>query len=458
MMKTLKQILTVCAMTLAFSNANAQDANNPWVITLGANAVDAYPTNLSTSDLYGPQGKWFSQFFNTRDHWNILPAATALGVDRFLSDGFSIGGRLSLNDITKIGNDTSNNFSYQSIDLIVRRSLVKGTSTWDPFVELGGGYTWFSGDGTSSFNLGAGLNYWFNDNFGFTYQTAYKHTFETEGVKHFQHVFGVAFKFGGIDTDGDGVYDQYDECPEVAGLDEFGGCPDTDGDGIADRDDACPKAAGSVEMNGCPDTDGDGISDINDACPKLAGTAAMNGCPDSDGDGINEKDDACPTEAGSIANNGCPWPDGDADGVADKDDACPTLAGPPSNNGCPVIPDAIIAELNTEGSMIRFRAESSTITGEDSQAVLAKIKSILDSYPKSQVVVEGYASSDGSKVYNQKLSEERAASVKDALTALGADTSRISTVGFGEEKPIGDNNRAAGRKINRRVQFAVGKN
>ena len=114
--------------------------------------------------------------------------------------------------------------------------------------------------------------------------------------------------------------------------------------------------------------------------------------------------------------------------------------------------------MNTEGSIIRFRAESSTITGEDSQAVLAKIKSILDSYPKSQVVVEGYASSDGSKVYNQKLSEERAASVKDALTALGADTSRISTVGFGEEKPIGDNNRAAGRKINRRVQFAVGKN
>ena len=54
--------------------------------------------------------------------------------------------------------------------------------------------------------------------------------------------------------------------------------------------------------------------------------------------------------------------------------------------------------------------------------------------------------------------KQRAASVKDALTALGADTGRISTVGFGEEKPLGDNNRAAGRKINRRVQFAVGKN
>ena len=88
-------------MTMAFSSATAQDANNPWVITLGANAVDAYPTNLPSSDLYGPQGKWFSQFFNTKEHWNILPAVTTLGVNRFLSDGFSIGGRLSLNEFTK---------------------------------------------------------------------------------------------------------------------------------------------------------------------------------------------------------------------------------------------------------------------------------------------------------------------------------------------------------------------
>ena len=72
-MKTFKQILVVCAITLAFSNANAQDANNPWIIKLGANVIDAYPTNLPGSDLYGPQGKWFSGFFNTKDHWNILP-------------------------------------------------------------------------------------------------------------------------------------------------------------------------------------------------------------------------------------------------------------------------------------------------------------------------------------------------------------------------------------------------
>jgi hypothetical protein len=39
------------------------------------------------------------------------------------------------------------------------------------------------------------------------------------------------------------------------------GCPDTDGDGIADKDDECPNEAGPVSLKGCPDTDGDGVAD-----------------------------------------------------------------------------------------------------------------------------------------------------------------------------------------------------
>jgi hypothetical protein len=39
------------------------------------------------------------------------------------------------------------------------------------------------------------------------------------------------------------------------------GCPDTDGDGIADKDDECPNEAGPVSLKGCPDTDGDGVAE-----------------------------------------------------------------------------------------------------------------------------------------------------------------------------------------------------
>jgi OOP family OmpA-OmpF porin len=61
-------------------------------------------------------------------------------------------------------------------------------------------------------------------------------------------------------------------------------------------------------MNGCPDSDGDGVADNVDQCPNEAGEATNNGCPwpDADGDGVADKDDLCPNEAGDAANNGCP--------------------------------------------------------------------------------------------------------------------------------------------------------
>ena len=111
-------------------------------------------------------------------------------------------------------------------------------------------------------------------------------------------------------------------------------------------------------------------------------------------------------------------------------------------------------ELNDEGSMIRFKASSSVI-GDDSDECLEKIKSILDNYPSSNIVIEGHASSDGSKSFNQKLSEDRATSVKNALVGKGADSDRLETVGYGEDKPLKDNTSREGRKSNRRVQFSL---
>ena len=76
---------------------------------------------------------------------------------------------------------------------------------------------------------------------------------------HFQHNVGLAVNFGGKDSDRDGVYDQYDDCPNQPGLPAFNGCPDNDGDGIENSKDACPDLAGLAEFGGCPDSDGDGV-------------------------------------------------------------------------------------------------------------------------------------------------------------------------------------------------------
>ena len=294
--------------------------------------------------------------------------------------------------------------------------------------------------------------YWFSDLFGLTLQTQYKHAFETYGMTHFQHSAGVSLRFGGSDTDGDGVYDRDDACPEVAGLEAFNGCPDADGDGIEDSKDSCPNQAGSKEMNGCPDSDGDGIADKDDACPSEAGSAALAGCPDADGDGVADKDDACPNQAGPAANKGCPWPDSDGDSVLDKDDMCPDKAGTVANKGCPEVTEEIQKTLLDYAKTILFDTGKSSIKS-DSQEVLDNIVSILNEYPNAKFTIDGHTDSIGSASSNQKLSEERAYSVMNYLIDNGVATSRLSANGYGEDRPIASNNSNEGRRTNRRVEI-----
>ena len=345
-MKHLKKVLFVLVLFAAFS-MNAQDENNPWSIDFGANAVDFYPTNQSG------MGNWFDEFVNVTDHYNVIPTISRVRIGRYIGDGFSLGLAGSLNKIENVGDSPANDLSYVGADMDIRYDLnnLFGDSKWlDPYLSVGGGYTWIEQDGSGTFNGGAGINFWFNDFIGINLQSVYKHSFdEARQLPHFQHAAGIAVKFGGKDTDNDGVYDKEDECPEVFGLEAFNGCPDTDGDGIKDGDDACPNTAGLAALNGCPDADGDGVADKDDQCPNDAGTAANNGCPDVDGDGVYDKDDSCVDVAGPAENKGCPWPDTDGDGVLDKDDNCVSEVGPASNQGCPekIITEEAKVELDS---------------------------------------------------------------------------------------------------------------
>jgi len=129
------------------------------------------------------------------------------------------------------------------------------------------------------------------------------------------------------DSDGDGVNNYEDKCPDVAGA--IKGCPDTDGDGVSDNFDMCPKLVGEPDLFGCPDRDNDGFSDDKDSCPDIYGI--LHGCPDFDNDGTPDLVDLCPKKPGKI--NGCP--DSDNDGVPDDKDACPKKPGKAINKGCP---------------------------------------------------------------------------------------------------------------------------
>ena len=421
-MKHLSKLLVVALVFVGFNNIQAQDENNPWQVSIGVNAIDAYPTNDENNPFSSTT--LFDEYFNVSDHWNILPSVSYVGVSKYIGDGFSVGARGSLNRIEKIGDVSVDDLSHYAIDGTIKYNFLKNT-TIDPFVEIGGGYTWVDEIGAGTANGGVGLNIWFSENIGLTLQTQYKHAFEDYLVKHFQHLAGLSIKFGGTDTDGDGIYDKDDACPEVAGLEAFNGCPDSDGDGIEDSKDACPNEAGSKEMNGCPDADGDGVAD---------------------------KDDACPNEAGPSANKGCPWPDTDGDGVLDKDDQCPEVAGTVANKGCPEVTEEVQKQLNDYARTILFDTGKSSIKAE-STSVMVDIIQILNEYPNAKFTVEGHTDSVGSESLNQKLSEERANSVRSFLIDKGISSSRLTAIGYGEAKPIATNNTAAGRKQNRRVEI-----
>jgi len=86
---------------------------------------------------------------------------------------------------------------------------------------------------------------------------------------------------------------------------------------------------------------------------------------------------------------------------------------------------------------------------------LARVSGIILSHPGLRIEVEGHTDSVGSDEYNQKLSEQRAGSVKDYLANQGIKMDVLTARGFGESSPVADNNTASGRQQNRRVELVV---
>ncbi len=247
---------------------------------------------------------------------------------------------------------------------------------------------------------------------------------------------------------------------------------DKDGDGVDDLDDACPDVPGQPHpgdplANGCPaDRDKDFIPDAVDACPDVRGTRSKdprkNGCPgDKDGDGIPDEEDACELEAGvhteDPATNGCADNDKDKDGIPDAADACPKEAGPadpdPAKSGCP--------SVGIEGDWIRTRdpiafGDNSPDLAPGAETTLAEVAKLLTAHTElRRVRVEAHTDNARSPATSKKLSEQRANTVVKWLTAHGVQAARLSSAGYGSERPLMPNTTEEGRKLNRRIEIHV---
>ena len=233
---------------------------------------------------------------------------------------------------------------------------------------------------------------------------------------------------------------------------------DTDGDGINDNDDKCPTIAGLAKYNGCPipDTDKDGINDEEDKCVTVAGVARYQGCPipDTDKDGINDEEDKCPTVAGVARYEGCPVPDTDKDGINDEEDRCPNLAGVAANNGCPEVKQEVVKKINFAAKNILFQTGKAILLNP-SYKQLDQVAAILKEDAGLKLNIEGHTDNVGKPEMNQALSQKRADAVKAYLLKKAVTEDRLTATGFGDTMPVADNKTVAGKAKNRRVELKL---
>jgi OOP family OmpA-OmpF porin len=202
------------------------------------------------------------------------------------------------------------------------------------------------------------------------------------------------------------------------------------------------------------DSDGDGVPDDADKCPNTAPGTAVNaeGCElDSDGDGVVDGSDKCPgTSAGSkVDASGCEIDeDADDDGVTDTADRCPgTPAGTRVDaNGCPITKEIRLERIFFDTGLATLRTESAE--------TLDFAVRTLNANPELVIEVAGHTDNRGPDALNLDLSERRAQAVLDYLRDKGVKNP-MTAKGYGESEPIADNATAQGRQENRRVVLRV---
>lgn len=294
---------------------------------------------------------------------------------------------------------------------------LSGGDAWSPYLVAGIGQGTLEADTASSdendqteTNLGIGVLGFFADQWAVRSDLRAVFPMDQEQTNGLFNI-GVTYFFGGREA-------------QVVAL------PDFDNDRVADNVDQCKTTPTgvSVDSRGCPvDSDKDGVADYKDRCPKTPKGIKVDikGCAgDSDGDGVRDDKDAClQTPSGA------------------KVDA----------KGCRVqLKDTV--EISMQ---LKFNSGSAEILPQHG-AEIAKVGNFMKQYPDTSVVIEGHTDSQGAAAFNQKLSQQRAASVRaNLIRTYQLDAGRISAKGFGESRPIADNGTRVGRAQNRRVVAVI---
>lgn len=119
-------------------------------------------------------------------------------------------------------------------------------------------------------------------------------------------------------------------------------------------------------------------------------------------------------------------------------------------------------EVSREGETININLPGGVTFASNSDNIVSsfygplnEIAKVLTQYPETKILVNGYTDSTGGDAWNQTLSENRAASVKNYLVGQGVSSSRIIATGYGKANPIASNSTEQGKQANRRVEVKI---
>ncbi len=374
--------------------------------------------------------------------WTFFDNERLFSSGQKLTDDVYFGGRAGVRLVSPLWLDLAGGYTgtkdcaectesltHYSANLLLSSATVR---TFNPFVSLGGGWSTYrpaSGEfrNATTFEAAGGVRVRLNDALGIRLEARNLLELSKEGwsKSHVDDIVvgaGLTFAFGGageekvvdLDSDGDGVPDSRDDCPNT------------------------PRGC-KVDARGCPiDSDGDGVCDGLDQCPDTP-----RGC--------------------RVDSRGCPI-DSDGDGVCDGLDRCAnTPAGAKvDRDGCPIVEREL--QLETElldtGKLVlsdvNFDYDKSTIRPE-AHAVLETVGRVLTKWPGLRIEIGGHTDWRGSDAYNRRLSDRRAAAVRAYLLEHFPQFApdQITSKGYGESKPMVPNTSAANMQLNRRVEFVV---
>lgn len=358
-------------------------------------------------------------------------------------------------EYTHLGDQDFDKFSgdYSANNAMLNLILRYPEGRFHPYIGAGAGWSWGSidashpvlgsideSDNAFGWQLLAGINMQITENF--SADLAYKYfqsKYEIEDVDATarDHIvmFGLNYHFGGAAPApaAKAVQEERRAEPAAAAVAEppVVAAPavkdvDSDGDGVVDRLDKCPDTPKgcTVDKDGCPmDSDKDGVCDGLDKCPDTPA-----GC--------------------AVDKNGCPL-DSDKDGVIDCRDKCPNTpeGAKVDENGCPVY------------AVIRLNVEFDTNKAVVKPKYMGDIKRVADfmkAHPNLNATIEGHTDSVGSAKSNLALSQKRADAVRNVLVKKEKIApERLKAVGYGESKPIASNDTKEGKQKNRRVEAVL---